>query len=75
MPAIPVYAVLEMHLTDEELRALTDLAHDLVQIHHARFLEALPTAQDCSAAAARLNAACALYAATTRTMRERNLTT
>ncbi|MFY2089924.1 hypothetical protein ACOTDN_25970 [Achromobacter xylosoxidans] len=74
MPAIPVYAVLEMHLTDEELRALTDLAHDLVQIH-ARFLEALPTAQDCSAVAARLNAACALYAATTRTMRERNLTT
>lgn len=70
MPAIPVHARLEMHLTDEELCALTDVAHELVKTQ-AHSLDSLRADQ--ATATARLNAACTLYAAAVRTMRERNL--
>lgn len=72
MPAIPVYALVQMHLTDEELRALIDVAHDLVR-SHAHSMESSPTGHACTAAPVRLNAACTLYAAAMRTLRERNL--
>ena len=72
MPAIPVYARLEMHLTEGELRALATLAHELVQ-DHALDVEAVHAGKASEMATARLNAACNLYAAAMRTMRERNL--
>lgn len=72
MPAIPVYARLEMHLTDEELHALTVLAQHLVK-DHAPAPGSVPEAPAGDTSSTRLNVACRLYAAALRTMRERNL--
>lgn len=73
MPAIPVYARVEMHLTDDELRALARLARELVEDHciYASYARA---GQTNSAGVQQLNAAMSLHSATVRALRERNLT-
>ena len=63
MPAIPVYARLEMHLTDEELRTLSAQALELIEEH----------CRADSPCITQLYVASSLYAAAQRTMRERNM--
>lgn len=73
MPAISVYARLEMHLTDEELRTLAALARELVEDHRMMFRYRRNQGRASSRDIAQLNALGNLYAATQRTMLERNM--
>ncbi|MNV69686.1 hypothetical protein D3C71_1626060 [compost metagenome] len=72
MPAIPVYARVEFHVTDDELSALTTLAYGLVQ-DHAHHADEVRSGKASDRDSARLNAICILYAASIRTMRQRGL--
>ena len=75
MPAIPVHARIETHMSDDEVKALATLTEYLVRGAYepgqSLFLSA--SAGDAVLSGHMLTAACAVHAAAMRTLRERNL--
>lgn len=75
MPAIPVHARIETHMNDDEVKALAKLTEYLVrgayQPGQSLFLTA--AAGDAAMSGHMLTATCAVHAAATRTLRERDL--
>lgn len=75
MPAIPVHARIEIHMNDDEVKALAKLAAFLVRGAYEPGQSLFLTAAggDAVMSGHMLTAACAVHAAAMRTLRERNL--
>ena len=76
MPAIPVHARVETHMTDDEVKALVKLTEYLVRgaYEPGQSLFLTASAGDAVLSGHMLTAACAIHAAGMRTLRERCLT-
>ena len=76
MPAIPVHARIETHMSDYEVKALATLTEYILRgaYEPGQSLFLTASAGDAVLSGQMLTAACAVHAAAMRTLRERNLT-
>lgn len=76
MPAIPVHARVEIHMNDDEVKALVKLTEYVVRgaYEHGNSLFLAAADGDAVMSGHMLTAACTIHAAAKRALRERNLT-
>ncbi|UAN04817.1 hypothetical protein [Achromobacter mucicolens] len=76
MPAIPVHARIETHMSDDEVKALATLTQYLIRgtYEPGQSLFLTASSGDAVQSGHMLTATCAVHAAAKRALRERNLT-